>query len=233
MGAGASDTDANAAGGSKKTRRVPEISKNKLPHDVLEGFTSYMKSEIDKSQELQKRNRYTAIKSYEKKPTVTDVIKNTILGEPNKIFEPLQEKPQENSSKNETFDFSNNHGRNPQPLNEDKKVPYEKNSIEKIEESKDQVSKSKFVVESIEREIDEYENPESPRPAPPVFDDNFEIEVVYSKQERVAKEKEALNVAQKVAYEQKVKEEKELGEKKQALNQLEDKFENITAKYLK
>lgn len=197
-----------------------------------------MKSEIDKSQELQKRNRHTTIKSSEKKSSITDVKKNTILSEPNKDPEPLQEKPLESSSKIETLNFSSGHDQNHPPLPEDNKEPYEKNSIEKLEDSKnlepkDHASKSEFVVESIEREIDEYENPESPRPAPPVFDDNFEIEVVYSKQERAVKEKEALNIAQKLAYEQKIKEEKELGEKKQALNQLEDKFENITAKYLK
>ena len=74
---------------------------------------------------------------------------------------------------------------------------------------------------------------ESPKPAPPVIDDNFESEVFYDKEERLAKEKQALEIAQNLALEQKNREEKEIGEKKQALNQLENKFEDIASKYLK
>lgn len=98
----------------------------------------------------------------------------------------------------------------------------------KVKES----DRSSFKVETEEREIEVYKNPESPRPAPPVFDENLEAEAIYNKSERKAKEREAVELAQKVAHEQKMKVEQELGEKKNELNQLEDKYENIAAKYM-
>ena len=82
-----------------------------------------------------------------------------------------------------------------------------------------------------EKELSEYDRAESPKPAPPVFDE--ESDLVYVKDERMAKEKLALELAQKNALEQKEREEKEMKETKHALNQLENKYENIASKYLK
>lgn len=197
-----------------------------------------MKLEIERSQEAQKRNRKAYTKTAERNSTSTEAKKNYNLDTHSSQTQPIQEKPLLDSSKNEANNLSNKHENLSDSVKEDRNEPKENTFMEKSENAKeseprDQTPKNVFRVDSIEREIDEYKNPESPRPAPPVFDENFEVEVVYSKQERVAKEKEALESAHKVAMEQRIKEDKEIGEKKQALNQLENKFENITAKYLK
>lgn len=197
-----------------------------------------MKLEIERSQEAQKRNRQAHNKTAERNSVSTEAKKNYNVDTHSNQTQPIQEKPPLDSSKNEANNRSNLHESLIDTAKEDQNKHKVDTFIEKSENAKeseprDHSPKNVFRVDSIEREIDEYKNPESPRPAPPVFDENFEVEVVYSKQERVAKEKEALENAQKIALEQKIKEEKEIGEKKQALNQLENKFENITAKYLK
>jgi hypothetical protein len=121
-------------------------------------------------------------------------------------------------------------------LEEPKKEHLEEEKVEDRKHTDDsrikESDKVSFKVETEERELDAYKNPESPRPAPPVFDENLEAEAIYNKQERKAKEKEAIELAQKAAHEQKLKVEHELGEKKNELNQLEDKYENIAAKYM-
>ena len=84
--------------------------------------------------------------------------------------------------------------------------------------------------EPTEKEIDLLGNPESPRPAPPVFED-FDTELFFNKEEREAKEKAAVEKAQRMVSEHKANEELESNMKKQALSELEDKYENIAAKY--
>ncbi|OMJ77758.1 hypothetical protein SteCoe_22590 [Stentor coeruleus] len=237
MGAGPSESETKGANGAIKARRIPELPKNKLPGEILDGFTNYMKLEIERSQEAQKRNRQAYTKAVDRNSISTDAKKNNNPDAHSNQTQPIQEKPLLDSSKNDANNHSNQHEKLSDSVKEDHKhrenTFKEKSENAKESEPRDHTPKNMFRVDSVEREIDEYKNPESPRPAPPVFDENFEVEVVYSKQERVAKEKEALETAQKIAIEQRVKEEKEISEKKKALNQLENKFEDITAKYLK
>ena len=187
-----------------------------------------MKAEIEKSQEKQKRNRQVTQKSVTK-PTNPQSLPVNELQKSNEpkvtpaVNADLKDKdpsiPSEDSAikPEPKVDTSNKH---------------ENKEHSRLEESKKSENAVEFKVDTEEKEIDLYKNPESPRPAPPVFDENYEVEAVYNKEERKAKEREALELAQRLAHEQKLKVEQELGQKKNELNQLEGKYENIAAKYM-
>ena len=211
-----------------------------------------MKLEIDKSQEKQKRNRQTSIKQVSKSANpqphaVLPTVGATPAGPagpagPTSDPVPVSSNPPLSESKQAKPDPAShvpgleeakhaNNETHPQAKSdggENKPDERRQAGEAKVKES----DKSSFKVETEEREIEVYKNPESPRPAPPVFDENLEAEAIYNKSERKAKEREAVEHAQKVAHEQKMKVEQELGEKKNELNQLEGKYENIAAKYM-
>ena len=245
MGAGGSAQEIRAHSGPYQTRRVPDrnshiVPRHKLPHQVLEGFTSYMKTEIEKSQEKQKRNRQASLKQAPKStnppahPQSTNIISsstaNNSIPVPISSNHPLPEsndKKPDSAHQNHAIEESKNpHMKSDGGENDIKEINHTHES--KVKDS----DRTSFKVETEEREIEVYKNPESPRPAPPVFDENLEAEAIYNNLERKAKEKEAVELAQKVAHENKLKIEHELGEKRNELNQLEDKYENIAAKYM-
>lgn len=202
-----------------------------------------MKAEIDKSQEKQKRNRQTSMKQALKPSNPASNIPQLLTSGPTSTgitatSGPIPQQSNPTHPKNDLNQTENKQNKEELKLDleelkqthhEEEKVGDRKHTDDSRVKESDKVS---FKVETEERDLEVYKNPESPRPAPPVFDENLEAEAIYNKQERKAKEKEAMELAQKAAHEQKLKVEQELGEKKNELNQLEDKYENIAAKYM-
>ena len=179
-----------------------------------------MKLEIEKSSEAEKRNRQSNKKPVEKIMKFEEKVQEFVgaTNESKKLsnIENSEQKGEEKSIKDESHALRNNkHNEN--------------NSKEETKIVLTELPNKNQVI--IEQEVDEMNRAESPRPAPPVFDENFDMDAFYSKDDRLAKEKLALELAQKAALEEKEKELLELGQKKQALSQLENKFEDITSKY--
>ena len=193
-----------------------------------------MKNEIEKPMEAQKKQRHSPAKISERKINVVELRSETIISE----HANDSNLPKSQVLIVESFEVKAN-DKNAKEKPEVAMEKIENNDV--VEEVKEKTIENKIIepmrpiieVPSAERVISEFDRAESPRPAPPVFDENFENEVVYAKIDRSAKEKAALELAQKTAYEQKVKEEFEMGEKKQTMNLLEDKFDNIASKYMK
>lgn len=193
-----------------------------------------MKNEIEKSMEAQKKQRHSPAKISEKKINVVELRSETIKSEhANDSNLPKSQVLVIESPEVKAID---------EKAKEKSEVLMEKpENNDVVEEVKENFVEKKLIepmrpiieVPSAERVISEYDRAESPRPAPPVFDENFENEIVYAKIDRTAKEKVALELAQKAAYEQRAKDELEMGEKKQTMDLLEDKFENIASKYMK
>lgn len=244
MGAGGSAQEIRAHSGPYQTRRIPDrnphtVLRHKLPQQVLEGFTSYMKTEIDKSQEKQKKNRQSSLKQVSKTANPpphtgsSNILSSSTANNSVPVPLPSNPLPDSNNKKPDSVSAGNQLEESKHPhIKSDLGENDIKERIQTNESKLKESDRSSFKVETEEREIEVYKNPESPRPAPPVFDENLEAEAIYNKSERKAKEREAVELAQKVAHEQKLKVEQELGEKKNELNQLEDKYENIAAKYM-
>lgn len=190
-----------------------------------------MKTEIEKSQEKQKRNRQVTQKSSTKPLNPqTHPVPEVQTSPDSKVPKMTPAVNTDSKDKYSTIPAEIPKAKPELKVETDNK--HENKEQSRLEESKKSEGIVEFKVDTEEKEIDLYKNPESPRPAPPVFDENYEVEAVYNKEERKAKEREALELAQKLAHEQKLKVEQELGQKKNELNQLEGKYENIAAKYM-
>jgi hypothetical protein len=183
-----------------------------------------MKTEIEKSVELQKKKKFDTVKPLDKKTNLNHITSDTIEASKDEIKE------------NNLFQIkiTNENTDQPKKSNGDQVEDLQFKVInfkEPVEEKKDTYLVKNNAFEQEEKNFSARK--ESPKPAPPVADEAFEIEVVYKKSEREAKEKNALELAQKLAAEQKEKEDQEIFQKKIALSELEDKFDDIASKYIK